>query len=136
VLLAEHDAEEASRVRELLANDLTVIDAAGTMDVVRTALAERPDLVLLGVSDDDAEGVATCRALRSCSAMRDTPIIMVAPSGRPEHVVAAFEAGANDYIVRPFAPAQLRAKAHTWLLRTGSTQRRADTGRHLEAASG
>jgi DNA-binding response OmpR family regulator len=34
--------------------------------------------------------------------------------------VAAIEAGANDYLIRPFSPAQLRAKTHTWLLRSGS----------------
>jgi DNA-binding response OmpR family regulator len=53
---------------------------------------------------------------------------MLAMDGRPEHVVAAFEAGADDYIVRPFSPAQLRAKTHTWLLRAGSPGHR-DAGR-------
>jgi DNA-binding response OmpR family regulator len=53
--------------------------------------------------------------------MSETPIIMLAPAGQPDQVFAAIEAGANDYLVRPFAPAQLRAKTHTWLLRAGNS---------------
>jgi DNA-binding response OmpR family regulator len=60
----------------------------------------------------------TCRALRACRAGRETPIIMLSASSRPEDAVRAFEAGANDYIVTPCSPAQLRAKTQTWLLRT------------------
>jgi len=135
VLLAEHDPKVACRVRELLANDLAVLHATDPSDVVRMALAERPDLVLLGVSDDGAESVETCRRLRACPSVRETPIILLATDGRPEQVVAAFEAGANDYIVRPFSPAQLRAKAHTWLLRIGSSHRNGEVGRQWGAAS-
>lgn len=119
VLLVERDASVAGQVRELLSDDLDVIQASTMTDIVRAAEAERPDLVLLGVTDDDTDSVAACRALRACPAVRETPIIVLATPGRPEQVVAAFEAGANDYIVRPFAPAQLRAKTHTWLLRAG-----------------
>ena len=123
VLLAEHDAAVADQVRELLSIDLVVLEARNIRDIVWTAQAERPDLVLLGVADDGSEGVATCRALRACPLVRETPIIMLAMAGRPDYVVAAFEAGADDYIARPFSPAQLRAKTHTWLLRAGSTGR-------------
>lgn len=119
VLVADRDAELVGRVRDLLANDQVVLHAVDADDVVRAAQDERPDVVLLGVAGDGREGVAVCRALRACPTVRETPIIMLAPAGHPEQVVAAFEAGANDYLIRPFSPAQLRAKTHTWLLRTG-----------------
>ena len=125
MLLAERDALVASQVRELLADDLAVLHAASAAEVVQTAEAERPDLVLLGVEDDEA--VATCRALRASPTVHAIPIIMLAMPGHPEQVVAAFEAGANDYIVRPFAPAQLRAKTHTWLLRSSNQSRWGET---------
>lgn len=120
ILVADHDASVAGRVYELLASELEVLRASDGPEAVRTAQAERPDLVLLGVAEDATEGVATCRALRACPVVGETPIIMLATAGHPENVVAAFEAGANDYILQPFSPAQLRAKTHTWLLRTGS----------------
>jgi CheY-like chemotaxis protein len=127
ILLAEHDPAVAVQVRELLSDDLEVLQAATAAEIVRMAEAERPDLVLLGVADDGNDAVATCRALRACPAIEDMPIIMLAMPGHPEQVVAAFEAGANDYIVRPFSPAQLRAKTHTWLLRAGNQARWGET---------
>jgi CheY-like chemotaxis protein len=126
VLLAEHDPAVAGQVRELLSDDLMVLQAVTTADIVHTAEVECPDLVLLGVAEDGTDNVATCRALRACPTVRETPIIMLAMPGHPEQVVAAFEAGANDYIVRPFSPAQLRAKTHTWLLRSGNQSRWTD----------
>jgi len=127
VLVVEHDPRVMAQVRELLADDLEVLHASNPGDVMVLAEIEQPDLVLLGVTDDGADGVTICRALRSRPRSYEIPIIMLAAPGHPEQVVAAFEAGANDYIVRPFSPAQLRAKTHTWLLRSGNPVRRPES---------
>ena len=124
VLVADRDATAVGRVRELLEDDLIVLHAVDAAELLRTAEEERPDIVLLNVSGDGRDGVTACKLLRSCPSMRETPIILLAPAGRPEQVVAAIEAGANDYLIRPFAPAQLRAKTHTWLLRSGTSPSR------------
>ena len=121
VLVADRDATAVGRVRELLEDDLIVLHAVDVAELVKTAEEERPDIVLLNVSGDGRDGVTACKLLRSCRGMSETPIIMLAPAGQPEQVVAAIEAGANDYLVCPFAPAQLRAKTHTWLLRSGTS---------------
>jgi CheY-like chemotaxis protein len=121
VLIADRDATTVGKVRELFEDDLIVLHAVDATELVQTAEGERPDIVLLNVAEDGDEGVAACRLLRSCPAVRETPIIMLAPAGHPEQVVAAIEAGANDYLIRPFSPAQLRAKTHTWLLRSGTS---------------
>ncbi|MGE3912271.1 MAG: PleD family two-component system response regulator, partial [Chloroflexota bacterium] len=88
--------------------------------LLRTAEDERPDIVLLNLTGDGHEGITACKLLRSCPTVRETPIIVLVPAGHPEQVIAAIEAGANDYLIRPFAPAQLRARTHTWLLRSGT----------------
>jgi CheY-like chemotaxis protein len=121
LLVSDRDATTVGRVRELLEDDLIVLHAVDAAELLKSAEEERPDLVLLSVTGDGRDGVTACKLLRSCPSMRETPIIMLAPAGHPEQVVAAIEAGANDYLIRPFAPAQLRAKAHTWLLRAGNT---------------
>jgi CheY-like chemotaxis protein len=121
VLVGDRDATAVGRVRELLEDDLIVLHAVDPTELLKTAEEERPDIVLLNASGDGRDGVTACKLLRSCPAMSETPIIMLAPAGQPEQVVAAIEAGANDYLVRPFAPAQLRAKTHTWLLRAGNS---------------
>lgn len=124
LLLADRDATAVGRVRELLEDDLIVLHAVDTGELVRTAEGESPDIVLLNLSGDGQEGVTACRLLRTCPAVRETPIILLVPAGHPDLVLAAIEAGANDYLIRPFAPAQLRAKTHTWLLRSGGKSSR------------
>lgn len=121
VLVGDRDARTVGRIRELLEDDLIVLHAVDAAELLKTAESERPNLVFLNVTGDGRDGVTACKLLRSCPGMRETPIIILAPAGHPEQVVAAIEAGANDYLVRPFAPAQLRAKAHTWLLRSGTS---------------
>jgi CheY-like chemotaxis protein len=121
VLVADRDATTVGRVRELLEDDLIVLHAVDAAELLKTAEDERPDIVLLTVAPDGHDGVTACRLLRSCPSVRETPIIILTSAGHPEQVVAAIEAGANDYLLRPFSPAQLRAKTHTWLLRSGTT---------------
>ena len=121
VLIADRDATSVGRVRELLEDDLIVLHAVDASELLQTAEEEQPDIVLLNVTGDGRDGVTACKLLRSCPSVRETPIIILAPPGHPEQVVAAIEAGANDYLIRPFAPAQLRAKTHTWLLRSGTS---------------
>jgi CheY-like chemotaxis protein len=122
VLVSDPDATTVGRVRELLEDDLIVLHAVDSVELIRTAEDERPDIVLLNLAGDGYEGgVAACRLLRSCPAIRETPIIILTPAGHPQQVMDAIEAGANDYLIRPFSLAQLRAKTHTWLLRSGTT---------------
>jgi CheY-like chemotaxis protein len=119
VLLADRDATLVGRVRELLEDELTVLHAVDLAELLKTAEYGKPDVVVLNLTDE-GDGVTACKLLRSSATTRETPIIILAPTGHPEQVVAAIEAGANDYLIRPFSPAQLRAKTHTWLLRSGS----------------
>jgi CheY-like chemotaxis protein len=121
LLLGDCDATMVGKIRELLEDDLLVLHAVDTAELVRTAESERPDIVLLNLPEDGRDGETACTLLRSCAATRETPIIILAPAGHPEQVVAAIECGANDYLIRPFSPAQLRAKTHTWLLRSGTS---------------
>ena len=117
-LLLAHGGEAAAEwVAELLAADFQVVQARRGSEAVSIAQHEHPDLFVLD-AEILPEGFETCRALRASAAGRETPIIMISASARPEDAVRAFDAGASDYIVRPLSPAQLRAKAHTWLLRT------------------
>ncbi len=118
LLFADDDAALVGSVNALLGADFDIVRALDGDDLLRKLQNERPDLVLLAVDMGGKDGFETCRALRTCPAGRELPIIMLSTSTRTEDVIRAFEAGANDYIVKPFAPAQLRAKAHTWLLRT------------------
>jgi len=118
LLCVEGDQALVARVQTLLCAEFAVLSARDGAEALQLMITERPEVVILGVEGDGQDAFALCRALRRLPTARETPIIVLSSSNRPEDVVHAFEAGANDYIARAFAPAQLRAKAHTWLLRS------------------
>ena len=68
---------------------------------------EKPDLVLLDVMLPGEDGVSVCKKLRVESGV---PIIMLTARGETEDVVQGLEAGADDYIVKPFQPNELTAR--------------------------
>ncbi len=80
--------------------------------------AEQPDLVLLDLNLPKLDGLSVCRRIRNQSA---TPIIMLTVRSSDEAVVAGLETGADDYIVKPFSPTQLTARARAVLRRAGAT---------------
>ncbi len=64
-----------------------------------------------------------CRVLRADPRLASVPIVMLTAQSDRERVQASFAEGATDYIVKPFAVSQLRARVRTWLLRSDSIHR-------------
>ncbi len=75
----------------------------------------KPDLVLLDVMLPTVSGVEVCRALRSESGV---PIVMLTARTETNDVVAGLEAGADDYVVKPFKPQELLARIRARLRRS------------------
>jgi two-component system KDP operon response regulator KdpE len=77
----------------------------------RTALSqfdrEEPDLVVLDIGLPDVDGLEVSRRLRAKS---DVPVIMLTARGREEEVIEGFDAGADDYLAKPFSPGVLLAR--------------------------
>ncbi len=88
---------------------ITTTDLEDAMHLVRT---EKPDLVLLGRTLDVAEGVGLIRRVLEIS---DIPIIILSDHDEDEFTIRAFEAGAEDYIVKPFSPRELAARVRAIL---------------------
>jgi len=76
-----------------------------------------PDLVLLDWVLPDASGVGFARRLRSDQRTRDIPIIMLTSRAQEGDLVAGLEAGADDYITKPFSPRELLARVKAQLRR-------------------
>lgn len=77
---------------------------------------EQPDLVVLDVNMPKMDGFEVCRRIRAQS---DTPILLLTVRGEEDDIVAGLEFGADDYIVKPFSPRQLVARAKAILRRAG-----------------
>src|SRR5687768_11568434 len=77
---------------------------------------ERPDLAILDVNLPKLDGFALCQRIRAES---DTPIILLTVRGEEDDIVHGLQLGADDYIVKPFSPRQLVARAQAVLRRAG-----------------
>ncbi len=84
------------------------------------------DLVILDVMMPEVDGLEVCRQIREES---DVPIMMCTAHGREDEIVAGFNAGADEYILKPFRPRELVARIRALLRRTGGRIR--DTRKRL-----
>lgn len=77
-----------------------------------------PDLVILDIIMPGMDGIAVCSRLRSMARFMSLPILFLTAKGSTDDIVDGLDAGADDYIVKPFEMAELRARIHA-LLRRG-----------------
>jgi DNA-binding response OmpR family regulator len=105
VLIADDEDSVVELVRVTLEDERVRVIAAG--DGVTLADEIRPDLVLLDVNMPGYDGVEVCRRLRGDARFERTPIVMLTAAARPEDVRRGLEAGATEYLTKPFSPVRL-----------------------------
>ncbi|MFV0462648.1 MAG: response regulator transcription factor [Nostocoides sp.] len=116
VLVVEDDpAIRSSLIRSLADRGHAVASEPNAMAGLQKAVDSNPDLVLLDLGLPDVDGIAMLTMLR---AVRQTPVIVVTARDDDPSVVAALDAGADDYVVKPFAMDQLEARIRAVLRRT------------------
>lgn len=79
------------------------------------AVDDCPDLILLDVMMPKVSGIELCRRLRADARTATIPVILITAKAQEADVEKGFEAGANDYIVKPFSPRDLVARVETML---------------------
>jgi DNA-binding response OmpR family regulator len=94
-----------------------VITARDGDETVKQALAEKPALAVIDVMMPKLDGFEVTRALRANGDTRDMPIILLTARVQEEDVDKGFEAGADDYLRKPFSPQELRSRVHALLAR-------------------
>jgi DNA-binding response OmpR family regulator len=99
----------------------TIVAADGE-EALSTARAQLPDLIMLDASMPRLDGFEVCRRLKADPAFPFTPIIMVTALAAVEDVVAGLEAGADDYLTKPFEPKELSARIRALLRRVRPAQ--------------
>jgi DNA-binding response OmpR family regulator len=120
VLIVEDDAVIADEVRRALDAQGYVTDVAATGRAgVATATAATPDLILLDLGLPDLDGVQVCRMLRAD--LPSVPIVIVTARDDDIDIVVGLDAGATDYVVKPFTMAVLLARLRAHLRRPAAT---------------
>ena len=98
---------------------LEAADARQAQDSINQSV---PDLVLLDWMLPGISGVDLANKLRQSNRTRDLPIIMLTARGEEEHKIRGLEAGADDYVTKPFSTQELIARIKAVLRRTGGVQ--------------
>src|SRR4051794_34494229 len=103
--------------RTFAAEGYSVVTAADGGTALATVERSAPDLIVLDVSMPGVDGLAVCRRLRRAG--RALPILLLTARDAVSDRVLGLDAGADDYLVKPFAPEELVARARA-LLRRGN----------------
>jgi two-component system KDP operon response regulator KdpE len=114
LLIEDDSAIRTSLLRSLRDRGHAVAASHTAMDGLQTALAERPDLVVLDLGLPDLDGRELLRMLRAVSAV---PVIVATARDDEAEIVRILDAGADDYLVKPFTAAQLDARVRAVLRR-------------------
>ena len=115
ILIVDDDPAVRTALRALMAGwGFEIQAAASGAAALEAAARERPDLVVLDLVMPGLHGVDVCRRLREWS---QVPIVVLSARGEEAQKVAALEAGADDYVTKPFGAGELRARIRAALRR-------------------
>ena len=95
---------------------------------------EPPELILLDWTMPEMDGLQVCRAVRDLPGLQGHYVILLTARDSPDDIVAGLQAGADDYITKPFEPAELRARLQVGIRVVDLQRKLAGRVRDLEAA--
>ena len=108
ILVVDDEQPVRRAVRDALADDETrVVEARDAASAQAAAASHRPDLVVLDLGLPDAPGLQLCQELRTWT---DTPILVLSARHSDDEKVRLFDAGADDYLTKPFSTIELKAR--------------------------
>ncbi len=110
ILLADDNADMRDYVRGLLSANYQVIAVADGQQALRATVQNKPDLVLADVMMPNLDGFGLLKALRENPETVSIPVIMLSARAGEESHVEGLEAGADDYLIKPFSARELLAR--------------------------
>ena len=132
VILIVEDDESTRRalLANLAAHGYRVVEAGDAATALRRWEAGRPDLVILDLGLPDIDGTGVIARIRRDAT---TPILVLSARDREEDKIGALEAGADDYVTKPFGIGELRARIAALLRRAAGPAADADRDRARSA---
>jgi two-component system phosphate regulon response regulator PhoB/two-component system alkaline phosphatase synthesis response regulator PhoP len=117
-------ADDDETVRDLVAfklaaagyHAITAEDGSVALDLIRS---EQPDMVILDVAMPGLDGLSVCYELHSSAATAQIPVLMLSGRDRQVDIDLGLTVGADDYLVKPFSPAELIRRVRWLLLANG-----------------
>jgi CheY-like chemotaxis protein len=117
-------AEDERDIRDLVAFTLRfagyeVFTAANGEEAVELAPNVNPDLILMDVRMPRMTGYEACRIMKLNPELKDIPIVFLSAKGQETEIQQGLDAGAEEYLLKPFAPDQLTSHVKTILAKFG-----------------
>lgn len=117
-------AEDERDIRDLVAFTLRfagyeVVTASNGEEAVGLASKENPDLILMDVRMPRMTGYEACRVLKASPDMKDIPVVFLSAKGQESEIQTGLEVGAEEYLLKPFAPDQLTERVKAILAKFG-----------------
>lgn len=125
-LLIEDAPEFQLLVRKTLSGEFDVTVAADSEQALSALGARKFDLILIDVGLPGRDGLSLCEELRRDPRLKSTPILFVTGRKDTQDLVQGFAAGADDYIMKPFHPDELRARVKARMARLAAEQAQDD----------
>ncbi len=122
ILLVEDDVAIRVGLTRALSADGAAVTCVGTaVEAIKSLAESRPDVVLLDLGLPDLDGADVLNLIRSNPASAALPVIVVTARDEDREVVRLLDAGADDYLVKPFSAAQVMARVRAVLRRASET---------------
>jgi diguanylate cyclase (GGDEF)-like protein len=115
LLIVDDQPANIQALHRVFAGDCQVLMATDGTTALQLCRERQPDLVLLDVQMPGMDGHELCAELKADALLRAIPVIFVTAQDRPEDETRALDAGAADFITKPFNPTVVRARVRTQL---------------------
>jgi two-component system alkaline phosphatase synthesis response regulator PhoP len=117
-------AEDEPDIRDLVAFTLRfagyeVVTCSNGEEAVELANKELPDLILLDVRMPRLTGYDACKKIKENPQLKDIPVVFLSAKGQESEIQSGMEAGAEEYLLKPFAPDQLTDRVRSILAKFG-----------------
>lgn len=119
IMAVDDDLEVLETLGRVLERELYDVSLASSAHEALELLENRtPDILILDIMMPGMDGIAMCRKLRNDSRFMALPILFLTAKGSTDDIVDGLDAGADDYVIKPFELAELRARIHALLRRS------------------
>jgi len=110
ILAVDDNSVNLAVIEELLESQYNLMTVSTGIDALKIAQEFRPDLILLDIMLNGMNGYEVCQQVRQNSSLRHTKIIMVSAKAMASDRLKGYQAGADDYLTKPFDGEELLAK--------------------------